>query len=145
MQVTINRPQRRNAFTPHTGEPLPCLLPNIALSWYLAWPLVNLYPKFSLKLHLCPSLTIKEKLSLCNAAVKEMSLCFEDARDDSKIGVVILTGELHAHEAYLACFSNKHSKLHSSLVVYFTGNYYGRGRSRLHCRCCLQRCAGRCK
>lgn len=48
-----------------------------------------------------------------------MSLCFEDARDDSKIGVVILTGELHAHEAYLACFSNMDSKLHSSLVALF--------------------------
>ena len=28
-------------------------------------------------------------------AVKEMSACFDNARDDSSIGVVILTGEIY--------------------------------------------------
>lgn len=42
-QITINRPEKRNAFTPRT--------------------------------------------------VMEMSLCFNDARDDPRVGVVILTGE----------------------------------------------------
>lgn len=50
MQITINRPERRNAFRPHT--------------------------------------------------VKELIRAFNDARDDSSVGVIILTGKVPATDPF---------------------------------------------
>ena len=65
-QITINRPERRNAFTPRTG---------------------------ALLAHAQPARPPRADASVvCSGTVKELSWCFRDARDDSRVGIVILTG-----------------------------------------------------
>ena len=92
LQITINRPEKRNAFTPRTGAwagQLPP--PRLHLSFVLAavqaccclWPASTRIVTTLFCYSPCPG----------HAAVMEMSWCFADAREDPAVGVIILTGE----------------------------------------------------
>lgn len=78
MQITINRPHKRNAFTPLTGMMQSRTMPS-DMQTCLAPP---------------PQAMRNVLLSrhTCAHAVMEMSHCFTDARDDPRIGVIVLTG-----------------------------------------------------
>ena len=83
-QITINRPEKRNAFTPRTGgRPL---LPRCCCGRNTgAETQTSTVEPFTFSLHHPPLLS--------SAAVSEMSWCFADAREDPEVGVVVLTGE----------------------------------------------------
>ena len=93
LQITINRPEKRNAFTPRTGARACRSL----LQWW-GQPVLHCTAPGSIRetswlkaFYKCMSWTsLHSSHPAC--AVTEMSLCFADARDDPAVGVVVLTG-----------------------------------------------------
>jgi hypothetical protein len=87
VQITINRPDKRNAFRPRTGEWIKMVGGvGVQLGRRAVCRRGTHRPRALGALSSAPPLPAL-------AAVMEMSWCFGDARDDPTIGVIILTGE----------------------------------------------------